>query len=1133
VESILAAAGSPVAQIAREGEPMNAPYHPCPDDELLQECAAGLSSPEQAERTMQHASRCKTCGPALQRYVREFSLEETPENTRIFEQLESSKPAWQRRLVRELFPLPPSRWTRLIPVFAGFAAVLIFVVLFGPHYMQVYKLNQAKKDVAAAFAERRTNEPRLTATDYSSYRPFPTILGPERSVDELPSSLHNALSAAIDHLKDPKADPRWLQIQGRVYLWEATPSSLEKAEKNFEKARAEGLNTPDLEIDLAAVYYARDNNRDTIDLLEKVRTEPKLTDQQRASALFNLALAYEGINKWDAAVETWEKYLQVDHDPSSGWAEEAKRHLNDAKPKVRESGHSNINTPAAFLQLVQSEKNQIQVEEYQDVAITTWLPEAMESNREESWKALRELGGLLASQHSDTWLNDLFAALRPPDLPAVQSLALAIKKNAQGQHQEAREQAHWAAERFARHGILSGELRAGVEEVNAFRRALNGADCLARAGPLSVRFSSAPYPWLKALLSQEKAECANLTGAFDDADNSLKASRDTARQHDFPSLELRDIGMSAGNLHLRGEYTASWQQAVNGLGLYWKSSLPLDRAYQFYSVMLQCALETGSLYAGEAFLRHAIHMREQNPEMFRNHTITGMLHLHLANVLFARNQKAEAEREKERAAQLIPPDGLPPQFELTVKLEPAEFLLQQGDAKAALALLEPLLSHPDNPDNFFLLRLNQILGDAYFKNGQLVHAKKAYQDAIATADSALAHMADPLERLLWLRTTDEAYRGQIRVLIEQGKAAEALQEWERYGSRALIQHASLQPTANDFLKPVQFVPLTQQRPAIPRLIYAIFKDGIQIWIVQDGRVRSQWVSVSRRELENTTNAFLEDCSKETSKLEEVQELGAKLFSLMVQPVIPFIGSVNTLAVELDPRIYNLPLEALTTPDHRYLAQEYTLIYSPGSAVERTLRSAVQIDESDKAMLVDASHARNDHLPGFGAQKAEIQRLFKFTRVVDSANIKWAQARIWLPSAAVVHYMGHGEPDGSGTGLDYDATTILRTADFTPELLQHSKLIVLAACSGGAGREYGLADSHNLLRAFFRAGVPLVVASRWDVDSELTSELMVSFYEHLAQKESVAQAMYNARISILSKKWHPYYWAGFSVSGRSN
>ena len=85
--------------------------------------------------------------------------------------------------------------------------------------------------------------------------------------------------------------------------------------------------------------------------------------------------------------------------------------------------------------------------------------------------------------------------------------------------------------------------------------------------------------------------------------------------------------------------------------------------------MLQCALETGSLYAGEALLRHAIEIRETSPDIKKNRTIEGILHLHLANVLLARKANVEAEQERQKAAALIDHGGLPPQFELTVQLE--------------------------------------------------------------------------------------------------------------------------------------------------------------------------------------------------------------------------------------------------------------------------------------------------------------------------------------------------------------------------------------------------------------------------------------------------------------------------------
>jgi hypothetical protein len=240
---------------------MNEPRSHCPDDEVLQELAAGILAPELAQQTMRHVADCKACGPVLQRYLKEFSEEQSPENIAIFNRLQSSRPQWQKKLVRELIgdgrPFP---WLKLVPATVALAAV-IFIVLQGPALLSEFKMKQAQKAVAAAFVERRTTEMRLTSVGHTTYSPFPVTLGAEsgRGVDEVPESLHDASSAANKNLRAANPDPRWLQIQGRALLWESTPTSLEKAEKDFENARSAGLASPSLEIDLAASYFERDS----------------------------------------------------------------------------------------------------------------------------------------------------------------------------------------------------------------------------------------------------------------------------------------------------------------------------------------------------------------------------------------------------------------------------------------------------------------------------------------------------------------------------------------------------------------------------------------------------------------------------------------------------------------------------------------------------------------------------------------------------------------------------------------------------------------------------------------------------------------------------------------------------------
>ena len=638
----------------------------------------------------------------------------------------------------------------------------------------------------------------------------------------------------------------------------------------------------------------------------------------------------------------------------------------------------------------------------------------------------------------------------------------------------------------------------------------------------------------------EKAECGNLLGEFAESDNDLQISRQIAGRFDFPLLALRDIGISAGNKHLRGNCDASWKESVDGLNVYWqKAHAPQNRLYQFYSVMYQCALETGSLHAGEALLRHAIELRETSSDIKKNQIIEGTLHLQLANLLSARKANPEAEQETQKAAAIIDHKKLPPQFDLIVKLEPAEFQLEYGDARRALTSLEPLRNAlAGNPDKFFSLRFNQTLGNAYYKLRQFDDAGAAYNAAIKTAESSLNDIKDGAERLLWLRATDESYRGLVRVLIAQKKAEEALERWELYRSRPMLRDLTMGIHGMDLgrAKQSQNLSLLDSIKGAPetRIVYADFDDGLYIWVSREGNIRSQWVEIRKQDFENMAREFAEKCAVEVSDLHELNQLGAKLFSVLLQPVISDISSTQTVIIELDRMAYNIPMEALTAPGGWYFGEKYSVIYSPGVWVEKTLRLPQRVTGQESLLLLDASHAAGaGYLPGLETQKTTIARLFSRNKIIDSSKTNWAEMWSRLASSQIFHYMGHGKPDGSGTSLDYDGTQPLRARDFTPQLLKHSQIVLLAACSGAVGKDNGLADTNNLVRAFLSAGVPSVIASHWNVDSASTSRLMVSFYQHLAKNESVPQAMYNARIDVLRTNAHPYFWAGFTLAGRAS
>jgi len=780
-------------------------------------------------------------------------------------------------------------------------------------------------------------------------------------------------------------------------------------------------------------------------------------------------------------------------------------------------------------------------EQYQQKALSQWLPAAVADKNSDAFLALEGLADVFA-EHQDFWWKDFLAAVRPGDVDAARALSNAVRANDEGHYQIAEHESLIAAAQFARQHNFPAELRASFEQVYARRRILNGADCLARADPLERRLSHTNYRWLSASVLLEQADCRNLYGDFSGSDDSLAASRQMANDSHFPVLMLQNLGISAGMKHLRGNCDESWREAVGGLGLYWQIIHTRgERLFQFYAVMLQCSLETGSLNSAEALIRHAIAMRKDpSADIERDATIDGLLHLHLANILLAQRNKEAAASERGLSLALLnqPDEPSANKYRLISELEPAEFQLERGDPMLALSTLSPVMKLlGPSQDKFFSLRCRKLLGDIHLSLGEYDQSILQYQGAIDLAEASLGRIKNGAERLAWLRATDESYRGLVRVLLAQKKDREALAQWEWYQSRPMLHSlrsdnsgapASL-PKPGKIAEPH----LSLARTNEPRLVYAVFKDGLQVWFAQNNSIQSKWAFVDQGDFEELVREFVKKCSAESSNPQELQQEGEHLYALLLQSIAIDAPTSTTITVELDRRISSLPLEALRGPDGRYFGEKYPLVYSLGSAIDLSLNKPASVAHNDPALLLDATHvAESGFLPGMEEERKAMLQTFGHAQVIDSAGANWETVRRLLARSRIFHYMGHGRPDGTGTGLLFNETHSIRAQDFTPELFRNSQLVVLAACSSGKGKD-GALDTDNLVSALLGSGVPRVIASQWNVDSETTSQLMQNFYRNLAKGETVAQSMFDARNDTLKRRQHPYYWASFTVAGLPN
>ncbi|HKX31188.1 MAG TPA: CHAT domain-containing tetratricopeptide repeat protein [Blastocatellia bacterium] len=96
----------------------------------------------------------------------------------------------------------------------------------------------------------------------------------------------------------------------------------------------------------------------------------------------------------------------------------------------------------------------------------------------------------------------------------------------------------------------------------------------------------------------------------------------------------------------------------------------------------------------------------------------------------------------------------------------------------------------------------------------------------------------------------------------------------------------------------------------------------------------------------------------------------------------------------------------------------------------------------------------------------------------------------------------------------------------------TKLVVLSACDTGVGEVRSGEGVYGLRRALVLAGAETLVMSLWPVSDQGTRDLMIAYYKSLQTGEGRSEAMRQVQIQMLadSQRQHPYYWAGFIVSG---
>lgn len=314
----------------------------------------------------------------------------------------------------------------------------------------------------------------------------------------------------------------------------------------------------------------------------------------------------------------------------------------------------------------------------------------------------------------------------------------------------------------------------------------------------------------------------------------------------------------------------------------------------------------------------------------------------------------------------------------------------------------------------------------------------------------------------------------------------------------------------------------------------------------------------------------------------VKAAARRLDAQVMEPVRSLAGDAHHILLAPEGALHLVPFGALQDEQGRYLIERYTFTYlttgrdllrmqarrpsrqppvivaDPDFGTRSTRDDAARTGAA-AARSIDFRNVEFEPLPGTAREAQAIRSLYPDAVLLTGASASEAAIKR-VGGPRVLHLASHGFflPDQSlgrrdagpagprenpllrsglafaganrdASGADDGILTALELAGLD---LLGTQLVTLSACETGLGDVQRGEGVFGLRRALVIAGAESQVISLWKVDDETTESLMVDFYQRLRADAGRAEALRQAQLRLLAdrKLGHPFYWAGFILSG---
>ncbi|HEX5073450.1 MAG TPA: CHAT domain-containing protein [Gemmatimonadaceae bacterium] len=424
-------------------------------------------------------------------------------------------------------------------------------------------------------------------------------------------------------------------------------------------------------------------------------------------------------------------------------------------------------------------------------------------------------------------------------------------------------------------------------------------------------------------------------------------------------------------------------------------------------------------------------------------------------------------------------------------------------------------------------------------------ARARLQEAIDAIERQSAAFATPETRALLYETVERVFDATIRVELANNRPDSAFAYLERGRVAAWAPDTRL--GLGQGRSPPSLTRIRRLLPADAVFVeYALLPDTLAMWIVSSRASRSYAVGVRRDSVARLVDRFTREMGDP-----DVTRASARtrLFDLLVAPFASELARGGELIVVPDRELARVPFAALWNHGTgRYVLEDFRVRTLPSAAFLLAASRTSRRDSRSSALVVgnpklDAALAAElPPLPGAFREAEQVARRYERPQLLTGAEASRDRVVELLPKYGVFHFAGHAVANGDQPELSYlalgsqrsDEDGTLHAGEIAKLRLSNLRIVVLSACSTLNPRRSRMGAIAGLAYSFLRAGAPATVSTLWDVDDNVTTDLLVSFHKGFSAGLPAAEALRFAQQEALRSSRpelrSPKAWAAFVYTG---